>query len=171
MTTCWQYAFRMENGCESSTFDCANQHRNATLLNDSCPISLPNATIFDFAIFLHVLRHDISGSRNFPRKFSNCFWWGFRNLRSISPHFLAFFWWSHKRIAQLLLVYLIWTSSSHIAGLHLCSSLGSNLQASINTWENLFAASISVIGLLLFLYLIGNLQVGAKSFSFSFSFK
>ncbi|PRQ58886.1 putative potassium channel, voltage-dependent, ELK [Rosa chinensis] len=43
-------------------------------------------------------------------------------------------------------------------GLRHLSSLGSNLEPSINTWENLFAAFISIIGLLLFLYLIGNLQ-------------
>ncbi|XP_062000313.1 uncharacterized protein LOC133717616 isoform X2 [Rosa rugosa] len=39
------------------------------------------------------------------------------------------------------------------------SSLGSNLQPSINTWENLFAAFTSITGLLLFLYLIGNVQM------------
>ncbi|VVA40967.1 PREDICTED: cyclic, partial [Prunus dulcis] len=37
-------------------------------------------------------------------------------------------------------------------------SLGSNLEPSIDGWENLFAAFISIIGLLLFLYLIGILQ-------------
>ncbi|PRQ58949.1 hypothetical protein RchiOBHm_Chr1g0364811 [Rosa chinensis] len=40
------------------------------------------------------------------------------------------------------------------------SSFGSNLQPSISLWENLFATSVSIIGLLLFLYLIGKLQVG-----------
>lgn len=48
----------------------------------------------------------------------------------------------------------------------LYSSLGSNLQPSVDTWENLFAALVSVLGLLLFLYLIGNLQVGTESFMF-----
>ncbi|KAK9950302.1 hypothetical protein M0R45_005799 [Rubus argutus] len=43
-------------------------------------------------------------------------------------------------------------------GLRNLSSFGSNLKPSINGWENLFANFISVIGLLLFLYLIGNLQ-------------
>ncbi|ONI24091.1 hypothetical protein PRUPE_2G223500 [Prunus persica] len=43
-------------------------------------------------------------------------------------------------------------------GLQNLSSFGSNLEPSINGWENLFAAFISIIGLLLFLYLIGNLQ-------------
>ncbi|KAK9913307.1 hypothetical protein M0R45_037127 [Rubus argutus] len=43
-------------------------------------------------------------------------------------------------------------------GLRNLSSLGSNLNPSINAWENTFVAFISIIGLLLFLYLIGNLQ-------------
>ncbi|XP_034202394.1 uncharacterized protein LOC117617216 isoform X3 [Prunus dulcis] len=43
-------------------------------------------------------------------------------------------------------------------GLRNLSSLASNLQPSTNTWEILFVTFISVIGLLLFVYLIGNLQ-------------
>ncbi|PRQ60455.1 putative Ion transport domain-containing protein [Rosa chinensis] len=46
-------------------------------------------------------------------------------------------------------------------GLRNLSSLGQNLQPSTTAWENLFAVFISITGLLLFLYLIGNLQVGA----------
>ncbi|BFG23528.1 hypothetical protein CerSpe_098020 [Prunus speciosa] len=43
-------------------------------------------------------------------------------------------------------------------GLRNLSSLGQNLQTSTYVWENLFAVLVSIIGLLLFLYLIGNLQ-------------
>ncbi|KAK9913349.1 hypothetical protein M0R45_037167 [Rubus argutus] len=43
-------------------------------------------------------------------------------------------------------------------GLRNMSSLGSNLQPSTNTWENFFVAFVSIMGLLLFIYLIGNLQ-------------
>ncbi|XP_004307429.1 PREDICTED: cyclic nucleotide-gated ion channel 1-like [Fragaria vesca subsp. vesca] len=43
-------------------------------------------------------------------------------------------------------------------GLRNLSSLGSNLQPSTNIWENIFVVFTSVIGLLLFIYLIGNLQ-------------
>ncbi|KAM5556194.1 hypothetical protein ABKV19_023865 [Rosa sericea] len=39
------------------------------------------------------------------------------------------------------------------------SSFGSNLQPSIDTWENVFATFVSIIGMLLFLYLIGKLQI------------
>ncbi|KAF3448010.1 hypothetical protein FNV43_RR08718 [Rhamnella rubrinervis] len=43
-------------------------------------------------------------------------------------------------------------------GMRNLSSLGQNLETSTNIKENMFAASISMSGLLLFLYLIGNLQ-------------
>ncbi|VVA12348.1 PREDICTED: cyclic [Prunus dulcis] len=118
MKTCWQLACRTEIGCEPHSFVCDDLFRNTTSLNDLCPINPQNETLFDFGIFVDVLKSGISKSTNHPQKFSNCFWWGLRNL----------------------------------------SSLGSNLEPSIDGWENLFAAFISIIGLLLFLYLIGNLQ-------------
>ncbi|KAL6292029.1 hypothetical protein ACE6H2_000171 [Prunus campanulata] len=43
-------------------------------------------------------------------------------------------------------------------GLRNLSNFGTNLTTSTYVWENLFAILISVIGLLLFLYLIGNVQ-------------
>ncbi|XP_062119865.1 cyclic nucleotide-gated ion channel 1-like [Humulus lupulus] len=43
-------------------------------------------------------------------------------------------------------------------GLRNLSSAGQNLETSSYFWENFFVVSISIIGLLLFLYLIGNLQ-------------
>ncbi|XP_062178281.1 cyclic nucleotide-gated ion channel 1-like isoform X3 [Alnus glutinosa] len=44
-------------------------------------------------------------------------------------------------------------------GLRNLSSFGQNLQTSTLFWENFFAVSICISGLLLFLYLIGNLQI------------
>ncbi|XP_024025758.1 cyclic nucleotide-gated ion channel 1 [Morus notabilis] len=44
-------------------------------------------------------------------------------------------------------------------GLRNLSSFGSNLEASSTAWETCFAALISMLGLLIFLYLIGNLQL------------
>ncbi|XP_035542485.1 cyclic nucleotide-gated ion channel 1-like [Juglans regia] len=44
-------------------------------------------------------------------------------------------------------------------GLRNLSSLGQNLETSSDYWENCFTVLISVFGLLLFLYFIGNLQV------------
>ncbi|KAM3018317.1 hypothetical protein FF2_002081 [Malus domestica] len=43
-------------------------------------------------------------------------------------------------------------------GLRNLSNFGTNLTTSTYVWENLFAILISVVGLLLFLYLIGNVQ-------------
>ncbi|CAL9007892.1 unnamed protein product [Prunus brigantina] len=120
MAICWRDACRKENGCNTSAFGCQDDHifRNITFLNDLCPTSMVNTTLFDFGIYITVLQSGISGSTNYFEKFSKCFWWGLQNL----------------------------------------SSFGSNLAPSINGWENLFAAFTSIIGLLLFLYLIGNLQ-------------
>ncbi|XP_050260443.1 cyclic nucleotide-gated ion channel 1-like isoform X2 [Quercus robur] len=44
-------------------------------------------------------------------------------------------------------------------GMRNLSSFGSNLQTSSYIWENIFALGISIFGLLLFLYFIGNLQI------------
>ncbi|KAM3694006.1 hypothetical protein ACJW31_07G028000 [Castanea mollissima] len=44
-------------------------------------------------------------------------------------------------------------------GMRNLSSFGSNLQTSSYIWENIFALGISIFGLLLFLYCIGNLQM------------
>ncbi|VVA20301.1 PREDICTED: cyclic [Prunus dulcis] len=121
-TACWQYACRTD-GCEPSTFYCNDDTSRdvtsrVTFLNKFCPVNPPNATTFDFGIFLEAIQSKVLGSKDYLDKFLNCFWWGLRNL----------------------------------------SSLGQNLQTSTYAWENLFAVSISIIGLLLFLYLIGNLQ-------------
>ncbi|XP_048421679.1 cyclic nucleotide-gated ion channel 1-like [Pyrus x bretschneideri] len=121
MMDCWRFACRKEDGCDRSSFGCHDNHtfRNITNLNDLCPINPSDPKMFDLGIFTSVLESGITGSTNYFQKFSNCFWWGLRNL----------------------------------------SSLGSNLEPSIDEWENFFAASISIIGLLLFIYLIGNIQM------------
>ncbi|PRQ29996.1 putative Ion transport domain-containing protein [Rosa chinensis] len=50
-------------------------------------------------------------------------------------------------------------------GLKNLSNFGTNLETSNYLWENCFAILICVIGLLLFLYLIGNVQVSNKIFN------
>lgn len=50
------------------------------------------------------------------------------------------------------------------------SSLGQNLKTSNFIWENIFAICISVIGLILFSLLIGNMQVCASFFYSHFFF-
>nr|XP_048326821.1 cyclic nucleotide-gated ion channel 1-like [Ziziphus jujuba var. spinosa] len=120
---CWRRACRRHDGCDSATFDCnENTLANRTFLNDFCHVDPPNATVFDFGIFLDALQTDMLDPMDFPKKFFQCYWWGLRNL----------------------------------------SSFGSNLDTSTFAWETWFAILVSVIGLLLFLYLIGNLQVCRK---------
>ena len=55
--------------------DCNQNHgsRNVTFLNDSCPINPPNATSFDFAIFLDALDSGVPESKNFPLNLFYCF--------------------------------------------------------------------------------------------------
>ncbi|KAL4594931.1 hypothetical protein ACB092_12G055000 [Castanea dentata] len=115
---CWHIACTKHIGCNSSSFKCQLSLRNHTFLNDYCPVEPPNTTLFDFGIFLDALQSGTVASKDFPRKFAYCFWWGLRNL----------------------------------------SSVGQNLQTSTYIWETLFAVLISIFGLLLFLYFIGNLQ-------------
>ncbi|KAK4571304.1 hypothetical protein RGQ29_029919 [Quercus rubra] len=117
-TACWHIACTKHIGCNPSSFKCQHSLGNHTFLNDYCSVEPPNTKLFDFGIFLDALQSGTVASKDFPRKFAYCFWWGLRNL----------------------------------------SSLGQNLQTSTYIWENLFAVLISVFGLLLFLYFIGNLQ-------------
>ncbi|CAL8124906.1 unnamed protein product [Prunus armeniaca] len=120
MISCWEHACGYGNGCGATTFNCHDHQtsRNITVLNNLCPIDPPNATLFDFGIYLNVLQSGALWSTDYPLKFLNSFCWGLRNL----------------------------------------SSLASNLQPSFYTWEIAFVAFISIIGLILFVYLIGNLQ-------------
>ncbi|XP_062003279.1 cyclic nucleotide-gated ion channel 1-like isoform X2 [Rosa rugosa] len=124
-TSCWRRAC-VENstveGCMSTLY-CKGHNaaaRNSTFLNQLCSISAEeNAKPhFDFGIFLHSLKNNITRDIPFGTKLSYSFWWGLRNL----------------------------------------SNFGSNLETSNYVWETCFAVSISVIGLLLFIYLIGNVQ-------------
>ncbi|CAN6710399.1 unnamed protein product [Malus baccata var. baccata] len=121
MMRCWHFACRKDDGCDNKIFRCHDHHafRNATILNDLCPLISSDTVPSNFGIFATVLQYGIVGSTNYFQKFSNCFCWGLQNL----------------------------------------SSFGSNLHPSADGWENLYTALVSIIGLLLFLYLIGNLQM------------
>ena len=61
---CWGYACRIENGCEFSTSCVENTFRNITLIKNLCPINPPDATIFDFGIFLYALQSGMQASIN-----------------------------------------------------------------------------------------------------------
>ncbi|KAH7538177.1 hypothetical protein FEM48_Zijuj03G0171300 [Ziziphus jujuba var. spinosa] len=117
-TSCWKQTCRKNEtyaGCR--IYKCPDKHDNSSdykaLLDGSCPINEPNATAFDFGIFLDALESRIvEPTTNFQEKL-----------------FYSF------------------------------CSLGENLETSKYVWENCFAIAISIIGLLLFLYLIGNIQL------------
>ncbi|XP_051138216.1 cyclic nucleotide-gated ion channel 1 [Andrographis paniculata] len=124
-TNCWKRACGDQSACRSSSFYCDAKDSGGftQYLNNSCPILDPNATLFDFGIFLDALQSGVVESKNFPEKFFYCFWWGLQNL----------------------------------------SSLGQNLQTSTYIWEICFAVFISIAGLVLFSFLIGNMQTYLQS--------
>ncbi|BBG97897.1 cyclic nucleotide gated channel 1 [Prunus dulcis] len=56
-------------------------------LNDLCPINSPNMHRSLILVYVvDVLQSGISESTNYPQKFSNCFWWGLRNLSSLGSN-------------------------------------------------------------------------------------
>ncbi|KAH6814907.1 cyclic nucleotide gated channel 1 [Perilla frutescens var. frutescens] len=123
-TTCWLRACGDHSDCRRASFECQANHIGfGRTLNQSCPVMTPDATIFDFGIFLNALQSGVVESRDFPQKFFYCFWWGLQNL----------------------------------------SSLGQNLKTSTYVWEICFAVFISISGLVLFSFLIGNMQTYLQS--------
>ncbi|PON72122.1 hypothetical protein PanWU01x14_069640 [Parasponia andersonii] len=117
-----KHAFRGHKGYSPNAFSChGSTSRNLTSLKKFSPVNPPNATIFDFGIFIDPVESGMVGTTDFPKQYLHCFWWGLQNL-----------------MLEL--------------------SLAQNLKTSSDVWETCFEALISVMGLLLFPYLIGNLQ-------------
>ncbi|KAK2654139.1 hypothetical protein Ddye_013995 [Dipteronia dyeriana] len=119
-TVCWRQACVGQPEC---FLYCKRGVSNNAFFSDSCPIQTPNATLFDFGMFLDALQSGVVESTYFPTKFFYCFWWGLQNL----------------------------------------SSLGQNLKTSTYVWEICFAVFISISGLVLFSFLIGNMQTYLQS--------
>lgn len=120
---CWREACK-DNGCVEKYLYCSEDPRTGdySFLNRTCTLLQPeetkNSTNFDFGIFSDAFESHIVETKDFPKKFMYCFWWGLRNL----------------------------------------SSLGQNLKTSTYEWEILFAVFIGIVGLVLFTFLIGNMQ-------------
>lgn len=161
-TTCWKKACGNLSTCIHESLYCDDGSSNSSFLNESCPIKSSNTTLFDFGIFLEALQSGVTNSNDFPQKFFYCFWWGLQNLRLVLMVCLI-----------LLLIYLvrmlcnfIFTATVFnfdidvILVICFCSSLGQNLKTSTYVWEICFAVFISIAGLVLFSFLIGNMQVG-----------
>ncbi|KAF5451735.1 hypothetical protein F2P56_026815 [Juglans regia] len=79
------------DGCQES-FYCGIRHKISfgTQISQACPFIKPdeikNLTSFNFGIFIDVLRSGVVESRDFPKKFSYCFWWGLRSLSSFGQN-------------------------------------------------------------------------------------
>jgi len=78
--------------------------------------------------------------------------------------FFFFFFLYFDHIYCIIVIYIA-ISYIHDTFSNFRSSFGQNLQTSSYFWENFFAISVSIFALLLFLYFIGNVQVGARSTS------
>ncbi|XP_009336790.2 cyclic nucleotide-gated ion channel 1 [Pyrus x bretschneideri] len=120
---CWRDHCDGKDACKNSLY--CNSDTGASFVankNASCPFIDPgdikNSSVFNFGIYYDALASGVVETRDFPKKFLFCFWWGLRNL----------------------------------------SSLGQNLKTSTYVWEIIFAVSISILGLVLFSLLIGNMQ-------------
>jgi hypothetical protein len=185
-TACWHAACKNHTRCTSTSFNCNHPLSDLAFLNDYCqPIEKPNATFFDFGIFLGALQSGNLESTDFPQKLAYCFWWGLRNLRFGRDHtldllfnnslsflffsflfffFFFFFFLYFEHIYCIIVIYIA-ISYIHDTFSNFRSSFGQNLQTSSYFWENFFAISVSIFALLLFLYFIGNVQVGARSTS------
>ncbi|XP_022733945.1 cyclic nucleotide-gated ion channel 1-like [Durio zibethinus] len=85
---CWRKA--IGSGEHSALYcDKTSTAVNATLvslLNTSCPFTKPDPKVFNFGIFNDALASGVAESRDFPKKFFYCFWWGLRNLSSLGQN-------------------------------------------------------------------------------------
>jgi cyclic nucleotide gated channel len=87
---CWKIACENHSGCGRSSFKCDHNFEDLSFLNDMCHINSPNATPFNFGIFLDALQSGVLESTNFPQKLFYSFWWGMRNLRFAHTRLLQF---------------------------------------------------------------------------------
>ncbi|KAL6227429.1 hypothetical protein ACLB2K_001387 [Fragaria x ananassa] len=99
-----------------------------------------NSTSFDFGIYVDALASGVVDSADIVQRISYCFWWGLQNLRC----------------------------TCLILALNQVYSLGQGLKTSTYVWEIYFSIFILISGLLSFAFLIGNVQVGAKTIISSF---
>ncbi|KAI3907058.1 hypothetical protein MKX01_027959 [Papaver californicum] len=85
--TCWQRACRNTPNCNTYDLYCrSNSKVNVPSLEKFCPVTTPNATLFDFGIYLDALQSGVVESRNFPEKLCYCLWWGLRSLSSLGQN-------------------------------------------------------------------------------------
>ncbi|KAL1191598.1 putative cyclic nucleotide-gated ion channel 3 [Cardamine amara subsp. amara] len=88
---CWRETCAKISNCSHSLLYCApTGEDNRLYLNGTCPLIDPeeitNSTVFNFGIFAEALQSGVVESRDFPKKFFFCFWWGLRNLSALGQN-------------------------------------------------------------------------------------
>ncbi|CAA7057787.1 unnamed protein product [Microthlaspi erraticum] len=88
---CWREACGITPGCNLKNLYCARGGGdNHQFLNTSCPLIDPdqitNSTVFNFGMYIGALKSGVVESRDFPKKFFYCFWWGLRNLSALGQN-------------------------------------------------------------------------------------
>ncbi|KAJ8748558.1 hypothetical protein K2173_003459 [Erythroxylum novogranatense] len=119
---CWRNACG-RGDCNATFLYCGNHRtRNYSFVSEACPFIQPdeikNSTTFNFGIFTDALDSGVVESKDFPRKFFYCFWWGLRNLSSLGQNLKT-----STHVWEIL-----FAISISIAGLVLFSLLIGNMQ-------------------------------------------
>ncbi|XP_039143554.1 cyclic nucleotide-gated ion channel 1-like [Dioscorea cayenensis subsp. rotundata] len=83
--SCWKAA--CQTNCSVSSLYCRDGQDNGqnVIIADACPVATPNATLFNFGIFLPALQNIVQTKAFFPKLFY-CFWWGLQNLSSLGQN-------------------------------------------------------------------------------------
>lgn len=166
-TICWQDTIRSSPEFQNLatkyclTFHCDNPPlsikeedsniKTALLekIDEKCVHPL-NEGINNFGLFGKSIESGYTGRTRFRGKLFYFMWWGLKNLRFV---FLVV---RSRRISDFIHIF----SDPFIIIIVICSNFGTNLEPSSFVWENCFAILVSAIGLVLFAFLIGNMQVG-----------
>ncbi|KAK6919992.1 Ion transport domain [Dillenia turbinata] len=87
--TCWSEACHKIN-CNDKLLYCDMDVQGDKSFMEQCPLveaDNSNSTdVFNFGIFLDVLKSEVVASNNFPKKFFYCFWWGLRSLSCLGQN-------------------------------------------------------------------------------------
>ncbi|XP_020412593.1 cyclic nucleotide-gated ion channel 1 isoform X1 [Prunus persica] len=91
--SCWRKQCHGDDGCKKVLY-CDPKYKADSswikIKKASCPFIDPdqikNSTVFNFGIFTDALQSGVLETRDFPKKFLYCFWWGLRNLSSLGQN-------------------------------------------------------------------------------------
>ncbi|KAM2483458.1 hypothetical protein ACFX1W_041088 [Malus domestica] len=90
---CWRDQCNGNVDCKKFLYCVPNHDNDASFvakMNASCPFSDPgnikNSSVFNFGIYNDALASGVTETKDFPKKFLFCFWWGLRNLSSLGQN-------------------------------------------------------------------------------------